>query len=405
MNRIVRLVCGVILLAMETWMMPAVAQRVKFDHYKEFKKMLRDDKKGDAGNLIKTLFDEKKKKPEVKEEERDSLEYFYLKGWLSEYDFEKENMKMYLGTQADTVKYYMSLYDTFSFFSRCYDRLKDVEKYGKPMISTMERLKGNLGRGGNYFILKSDFARSLNLYGLYLTLLHQKILTCADSVRCQMYYNVVLSADKMEDYAQVAQWAQKALQQGCTSEEMDMMWCNALHRISDEETWLRAVKESIARNPLQFYFYGLIIDYYIQNNRNDKAMTYAYELVEKDSLSYLNCFVKGYVHQRTGDDRDAILWLKRSLKQNPDFIPSLSALGFSYIRLAENRAASIRRVRLSDEEKAEISSYYEKARQYLERCRELDPQKKENWIYGLYKVYYNLNEGEKLEMLEQQMEE
>lgn len=408
MNKIVRFVCCVVLLTMETWMMPAVAQRVKFDHYKEFKKLLRDDKKGDAEKLLKTMFDEKKKKSAVKdgkEEELDSLEYFYLKGWLSEYDFEKENMKMYLGTQADTVKYYMALYDSYQCFSRCYDNLKDVEKYGKPMISTMERLKDNLGRGGNYFILKSNFEQSQNFYGLYLSLLRQEILTCADSVKCQMYYNAVLSADKMKNYAQVVTWTQEALQLGCTSEEMDMMMCNALHQISDEKTWLKAVKESIARNPLQFYFYGVIIDYYIQNNRNDKAMTYAYELVEKDSLSYLNCFVKGYVHQRTGDDRDAILWLKRSLKQNPDFVPSLSALGFSYIRLAENRAASIRRVRLSDEEKAEITSYYEEAQQYLERCRELDPQKKENWIHGLYKVYYNLNEGEKLEMLERQMEE
>ena len=85
-------------------------------------------------------------------------------------------------------------------------------------------------------------------------------------------------------------------------------------------------------------------------------------------------------------------------------MPVLSSLGFCIIKQAEKIENSITHFPFTQEEKEEINGVYRKALEYLEKCRELAPKDKAQWADSLWKVYYKLNEGEKLDEIERLMD-
>ena len=51
----------------------------------------------------------------------------------------------------------------------------------------------------------------------------------------------------------------------------------------------------------------------------------------------------------------------------------------------------------------QIKKFYEAAKPYYEKARELKPDQKDLWLQGLYRVYYNLNMGPEFEEIEKMM--
>lgn len=50
-----------------------------------------------------------------------------------------------------------------------------------------------------------------------------------------------------------------------------------------------------------------------------------------------------------------------------------------------------------------LKTFYEKAKPYYEKARELKPDQKDLWLNGLYRVYYNLQMGPEFEEIEKLM--
>ena len=55
------------------------------------------------------------------------------------------------------------------------------------------------------------------------------------------------------------------------------------------------------------------------------------------------------------------------------------------------------------EDQATLKSFYEQAKPYYEKARELKPDQKDLWVNGLYSVYYNLQMGAEFEEIEKLM--
>ena len=55
------------------------------------------------------------------------------------------------------------------------------------------------------------------------------------------------------------------------------------------------------------------------------------------------------------------------------------------------------------EDQATLKTFYEKAKPYYEKARELKPDQKDLWLNGLYRVYYNLQMGPEFEEIEKLM--
>ena len=369
----------------------AQAQQVKFSHYRDMRNYLKNSKKTDAENLIKKLTP------------ADSIEKPYLQGMLNQYLFEQQNIKLYYGEKVDTASVFKTLYSMFESFETSYPKVKNTDQYYKPMQMALQTHQNNLRIGGNYFITRKDYKEAYKFYSIFLRMDENKVITPNDSVLGSVFNNAIIIASNLQMFGDVVNLAEKAHATNHDSETIDLQLCDALRKMQREDEWVSAVKDAMQHHPQQFAFYGMLIDYYLKGNHAEEARKLAEDLIQNDSTNYVNCFVKGYVCQQTQDIDTALKWLHKSHEIKSDYPPVLTNLGFCTVRKAEQTENSIDHFPFSAEEKAQIQAIYREAESYLEESRKLDPKDQQHWAPLLWKCYYKLNEGEKLDEIEKLM--
>lgn len=370
----------------------ASAQNMKLPHVRDARKSLRNDKKGEVEAVIKKLAP------------ADSIEKYYLSGMLEQYTFEKANVNLYLGNKVDTAKVFKGLYNMFVNYDKAYNKVYMNDALGRPIQLAMYQHQNNLRIGGNYFISHGNYEESFKFYSVFLQMHELKLVAAVDSVLSSVYKNVVISASMTNRHEDVVKLSEKATELGFISEDIDLQHCESLRKLGRMDEWAKTVDEAVKHHPHQFVFYGMLIDHYLSSDRVEDAMRMAEGLVQTDSTSYLNCFVKGYVYQHTDDYDAALEWLQKSYEKNDAYAPCLSSLGYCALKKAEATENAIDHWPLTPEEKAMVQERYVVAKGYLEKARELSPKDKGVWANLLWKVYYKLNDGVKLEEIEKLME-
>lgn len=387
-----------LLLMMLSLNLPVQAQSLSLRNANQARKIIRtakntaaDQKKavGEIEKLIKGM--------KIKS---DSTDYYLTNGVLKQYQLQLENNKLYLNAKPDTTLYFTHLYEMVSMYERCFPALDAKKSESKEVRTLLQNNRDNLGRGANYFLLKNDLSKAYQYFHKYIELSDIQLITCTDEVLKRAYYNCMFVSSKKEDYDQVVRLYQSSVQHGTPTEDADLLNCDALYRLERTEEWIAAVKSAIERNPVQFYFYASLIDYYITHNQSQKAVEYAEELQANDPENALKNFVQGYVYQQIGHINQAIECLERAYQLKADIPQNLSSLGYCYVAKAEAYSESLRGRYLTAVEKDQLHKYYTKASLYLERCRQLMPDKTDYWAPALYKVYYNLNKGPEMEEME-----
>lgn len=401
----------------------ASAQELKFTKTTQVRKLIRSGKPNDALNIINGLVkpDPKKKVvpktdvPEVAEGTefddsyldgkkpkagKDSTEYYFLTGLLKHSQFEQENTKFYLKHKPDTIAYFSRLYEMVESFEHCYPALKSLKKEDEEARGLLQQYKDHLGRGGNFYLAKNNVKKAFQFFSKYVNLSDKQLVTPSDSMLHRAYYNAAYVAEKLNDDQTVLRYCDELIRRGQATEEVDLLRCEALSRSGNRYDWQDALKQAIARHPSSFYFYAALIDYDIANDAADRALKYADELQKNDPMNGLKSFVKGYVYQHIGDYHNAIIWQEVCDRLDPNIPENMSALGYNYVALAEQYEASLQGNHVTPEARATLQEYYTKAKHYLEICREKVPSKINFWAPALYKVYYNLNDGDALDEID-----
>ena len=72
-------------------------------------------------------------------------------------------------------------------------------------------------------------------------------------------------------------------------------------------------------------------------------------------------------------------------------------IGLAYF----NQAISLDKVRQrSASTRKKLTKFYEQSLPYMEKVRQLEPYKKELWLYPLYTIYLNLNMGKEFDEID-----
>ena len=135
-------------------------------------------------------------------------------------------------------------------------------------------------------------------------------------------------------------------------------------------------------------------------------MAFADEMLAKDPNNAFNLYVKGYLYHNMEDYDNALEYYKKTIEVDPNYAEAYSNVGLIYCLKAQNFSTSA----TSDvndpkykEDQATLKSFYEQAKPYYEKARELKPDQKDLWVNGLYSVYYNLQMGAEFEEIEKLM--
>ena len=351
-------------------------------------------------------------------ETKDNAATCDVAGYIQKRINEKEMENAYLRKPYDTLKVYNSVLNMYNYYVKC-DELAQIpnekgkikNKYRSANSKTILAERPNLINGGiQYFNLNKN-EDALKYFAAYvdaatLPMMEKENLLEKDTILPQVAYYATLAADRVGDKDAVMKYAQYALKDKENGQFAMQLLTDAYKAKGDTAKWVEKLQEGIVKFPENQYFFANLVDYYSSSNQNDKAMQFADDMLAKDPNNKLYLYVKAYLYHNMKDYEKAIEFYKKTLDIDPAYAEACSNLGLVYLLQAQEYAdkapADINDPNYATAQ-AEIKKFYEAAKPYYEKARELKPDQKDLWLQGLYRVYYNLNMGPEFEEIEKMM--
>ena len=351
-------------------------------------------------------------------ETKDNAATWDVAGYIQKRINEKEMENAYLRKPYDTLKVYNSVLNMYNYYVKC-DELAQIpnekgkikNKYRSANSKTILAERPNLINGGiQYFNLNKN-EDALKYFAAYvdaatLPMMEKENLLEKDTILPQVAYYATLAADRVGDKDAVMKYAQYALKDKENGQFAMQLLTDAYKAKCDTAKWVEKLQEGIVKFPENQYFFANLVDYYSSSNQNDKAMQFADDMLAKDPNNKLYLYVKAYLYHNMKDYEKAIEFYKKTLDIDPAYAEACSNLGLVYLLQAQEYAdkapADINDPNYATAQ-AEIKKFYEAAKPYYEKARELKPDQKDLWLQGLYRVYYNLNMGPEFEEIEKMM--
>lgn len=351
-------------------------------------------------------------------ETKDNAATWDVAGYIQKRINEKEMENAYLRKPYDTLKVYNSVLNMYNYYVKC-DELAQIpnekgkikNKYRSANSKTILAERPNLINGGiQYFNLNKN-EDALKYFAAYvdaatLPMMEKENLLEKDTILPQVAYYATLAADRVGDKDAVMKYAQYALKDKENGQFAMQLLTDAYKAKGDTAKWVEKLQEGIVKFPENQYFFANLVDYYSNSNQNDKAMQFADDMLAKDPNNKLYLYVKAYLYHNMKDYEKAIEFYKKTLDIDPAYAEACSNLGLVYLLQAQEYAdkapADINDPNYATAQ-AEIKKFYEAAKPYYEKARELKPDQKDLWLQGLYRVYYNLNMGPEFEEIEKMM--
>ena len=351
-------------------------------------------------------------------ETKDNAATWDVAGYIQKRINEKEMENAYLRKPYDTLKVYNSVLNRYNYFVKC-DELAQIpnekgkikNKYRSANSKTILAERPNLINGGIQYFNLNQNEEALKFFAAYvdaatLPMLEKENLLEKDTILPQVAYYATLAADRVGDKDAVMKYAQYALKDKENGQFAMQLLTDAYKAKGDTAKWVEKLQEGIVKFPENQYFFANLVDYYSSSNQNDKAMQFANDMLAKDPNNKLYLYVKAYLYHNMKDYEKAIEFYKKTLDVDPTYAEACSNLGLVYLLQAQDYADKAP-TDINDPNyataQANIKKFYEEAKPYYEKARELKPDQKDLWLQGLYRVYYNLNMGPEFEAIEKLM--
>lgn len=351
-------------------------------------------------------------------ETKDQAETWNVAGFIQKRKSEKEMENAYLRKPYDTLQVYNSALNMCKYYFKC-DELAQIpnekgkikNKYRKANASAMLAERGNLINGGIQFFNENKNKEALDFFATYVDMaahpmFEKENLLQTDTVLPQIAYYASLAAAKIEDYPNVLKYAPYAKEDKEVGKYAMEFISTALKAQGDTVKWIASLQEGLQKYPDHQFFFGHLIDYYSNNNKYDEAMKFADDMLAKDPNNVFYLYVKGYLYHNMKDYDKAIEFYKKTIEVDPNYAEAYSNIGLIYCiqaqEFSEKSTSDVNDPQYK-EDQATLRTYYEKAKPYYEKARELKPDQKDLWGTGLYRVYYNLQMGPEFEEIEKVM--
>ena len=339
-------------------------------------------------------------------------------GFIQKRIYEKEMEKAYLGQPYDTVKAYNGVLNMFKYYLKADDlaqipdeKGKIKNKYRKPNLATLLIERPNLLNGGVNFFNADNNEKAYNFFAMYIDtskhpMFAEQNFAKTDTLISQVAYYATLAGVKMEDNEKTLKYASFAEDDKEVGKYAMEFVSIAYKAEGDTIKWIQSLKDGIAKYPEHSFFFGHLVDYYSNNEKFDEAMAFADDMIAKDPNNTFYLYVKGFLLHNMKDNDRALEYYRKTIEVDPTYAEAYSNIGLIYIQKAQDYSDQAT-FNLDDPNYARdqeaIKKFFEEAKPYYEKARELKPDQQDLWIQGLYRVYYNLNMGDEFDEIEKLM--
>ena len=349
-----------------------------------------------------------------------SAEAWNMAGKIYQKISSKQMEQQVLQRPFDTLAFYNAPVNMYKYFSKA-DELaqqpdakgKVKNKYRSSMANALKSERGNLINGGIYYFNQNTEAtnkKALEMFGTYVDMADSPMMekenyAVNDTNLSLIAYYASLAALRVNDYNNVQKYAQVAMNDKENGETAAELLIESYKQLKQNDKYVKAIQESIAKYPTNTTFFANLVDYYTNNNQLDEAMSYTDRMIAQNPDNYFYPYVKGYLYTNEKDYDNAIECYKKAVSLKDDFADAYSRLGLIYVIKAQDFSAEattdVNDPKYTDDQQT-LRSFFEAARPYLEKCRQLSPDNRSLWYQGLNSVYYNLHMQDEYDALQQQ---
>ena len=312
-------------------------------------------------------------------------------------------------TPFDTLKMYQSYYNAMQAALECnkYDQMPNEKgkikpKYEKSNANRLYGNRANLIQGGEYFRVAGKNEVALNFYKAYVVSYDAPLFNGVEKKPDEFYYEVArvgaVVAFQLKNYDVANEMADVAMKgSGETAEQglnvkLAVMGAN-LKNHEDSVAYTNKVKELYAKNTKNEMIFGTLVTLYSNMKMKDELNKLFDEKLAEDPNNFVVYAVRGQNAQFEGDIDTAIPNYKKAIEIQPDNAQILTYLGaclFDKAQKAEEKAGATTG-EIPATAKAQIEPVFKEAEGYLEKAKQLDPNREQSqWAYPLYRVYYRL---------------
>ena len=324
-------------------------------------------------------------------------------------------------------------YDTVAMNNACFEALKAAIKCdefdrqpnekGKIKIrfrqnnqQRMQNVRLNLINAGLYDYNHKNLDGALEKWALYLDSPADELFTgfaavadlSQDTYRSEIAYYAGLVAYQKKDYVNAEKYAKMAAEDPAKAAEANEIMLfskkETLKTKEDSLAYVAMVKDLHKANPEEERYFNLLMEYYTRSNNQKALAAWADEEIALNAENKMAWALKGEVQMNSREWDAAVESYKKAIEIDNSFIQCIFNAGVCLNGKAidlKDKLADKNTGGLTKANADKVKAILHDAREYLERSKELDPDReKVNWAYPLYQIYYSIGDKAKSDEME-----
>lgn len=323
--------------------------------------------------------------------------------------YDQGNEKLYLKQKYDTASIFTltkKMYDVMSSLDTLDYQLsggnKEKLRFREKHAAYLNHIRPNLFNGGAFFIHRKDYAQAYSFFDNYVTSAHLPLFEGyyyneKDALMPHAAYWSMYCGYKLRDADKIIKHMALAERDTAMMNFIREYEAEAFLLKKDTANYVKALKMGFEKYPNFIYFFPRLMDYYERIGQNDSALVVADKALKADSTSILFQYAKSTALLNLGKYNEAIRISKAIIEKAPNYVDAYYNVGLAYFNQAIELDKNWQR---NKNRQNKIMVYYQKARPYMEKFRELSPQSRQKWLAPLYTIYLNLNMGKEFDEID-----
>lgn len=380
---------------------------------KDASRSLKSDDLNEARALIKQAL--------VNEETANDPNTWKLAGDIGDKAFENERTKEMLGKESNQEAMYKGLMESYGPYLKAdslgqlpdsKDRVKN--RVRKDIAATLKANQPFFINGGIYFNEKNDYARASKYFETYWNIPTLDLYEGStdgfliDSTYQTIKYYSIITAIQAEDHERALKLIERASSEpfieNSAYQESDLfeLMASEYIQMGDTASYMEVLNVGAEKFPKSKYFIPNLINVYIREGQNEKALDYLDQAIKNDPSNAcdLNSVKAALFSEREEFDK-AEAEYQKALVQDPTCERALEGLAVNYILQAQNlkdkSAQQMTDRKLQAENDKKTVEFYLLALPHLEKfteglqARDAEKSVLTGALIKLQNVYYNLS--------------
>lgn len=327
-----------------------------------------------------------------------------------------ENTKIYLKKSYDTLAFFSTTRELITTALRL-DSIENVllhQNGDKPkqkhlVCSVLSQYYPNINAAARFYYSKSDYNNAMKFLRLSIDLPHSEIGTLAklpvrvDTTNSVLY---LISAYNAKKYNEVHRYQDTALQ--AKSTRHIVLRCLALNAEAENDTtnYHKYLYEGWKAYPSEAFFFTRLADFYNKHKHYERTLNIAREQLQSKSLYNAAYLARCATYYEIHSYDSCIVNARNLIAIDSTNAEAHYYIGASYIQKVEMVAMPQNTsTRNYNKALAQRRALFAKAEPELELFRRMAPQSQSLWAPLLYKIYLELNRGDKFAEIEKLLKE